>query len=93
MKLSKIPALTRMLRREQTSVTEEHHPAFLGDNQAVCIFSKLTDVSDTANSEGLIMFLVFDEYKIKPVKSVSRSKRLRRQSFKWPKAEVVLAQE
>ena len=72
MKLSKIPALTRMLRREQTSVTEEHHPAFLGDNQAVCIFSKLTDVSDTANSEGL---------------------RLRRQSFKWPKAEVVLAQE
>ena len=91
MKQSKVPALTQMLRREQTSVTEEHSPAFLGDNQAVCIVSKLTDVSDTSNSEGLVMLLVFDKYKIKPVKSVSRNKSLCRQSIKWPKARLVLA--
>lgn len=76
-------------RRQQTSVTDEHDPAFLGDGQAVCIFSKLTDVFDKSNSEGLIMFLVFDKYKIKSVKSVSRNKKLFRQSIKRSKVGAV----
>lgn len=71
-------------RREQTSVTDEQDLTFLGDNQAVCLFSKLTDVSDKSIS-GLIMLLVLDKYKIKSVKSVSRNKKLCRQSIKWPK--------
>lgn len=93
------PALTSWMessRRGQTSVTDEHDPAFLGDNQAVYIFSTLTDVSDKSNSEGPIMFLVFDKHKIKSVKSVSRNKTsvsrnktLCRQSIKWPKAGAV----
>lgn len=91
MKPNKVSALTQMLRHEQTSVTEEHRPVFLGDNQAVCIFSKLTDVSNTSNSEGLVMLLAFDKYKTKPVKSVSRSERRCRQCIKWPKARAVLA--
>lgn len=76
-------------RRGQTSVTDEHDPAFLRDNQAVYIFSTLADASDKSNSEGLIMFLVFDKHKIKSVKSVSRNKKLCRQSIKWPKAGAV----